>query len=198
MLCKRSNVNCIVHTGAAGSLGKFLVKLCKKEGINLINIVRRQSNVELLKSIGSEYILDCSTETFGKDMRTMFKKLKPMFFFDCVSGDLGTKIFSAMPAKSTTYVYGALDLKPYDIPAGELLFTDKSLKGFWMSTFLQENPKLVPKLNEEVLKNLNAGDYKITISKRFTPEEFEQAVEYYQENQSKGKVLLQTQAKPKL
>jgi len=26
MICKRDNVKCIVHTGAAGSLGKFLIK----------------------------------------------------------------------------------------------------------------------------------------------------------------------------
>lgn len=196
------DAKCIVHTGAAGSLGKFLVKLCKKEGITLINIVRRQDNVDLLASIGADHTLDCTKETFGKDMRALFKQLKPKIFFDCISGDLGTQVFSAMPAKSTTYVYGALDLKPYEIPAGEMLFTDKTLKGFWMSTYLQENPGLIPKLTQEVVKNLVAGDYKITVSKRFTHKDFEAAVEYYQANQSRGKVLLQTRpalpAMPKL
>merc|ERR1712024_66616 len=103
-----------------------------KDGITLINIVRKEEHIAQLKNIGADHVLNCSRPTFGKEMRALFKQAQPSIFFDCVSGDLGAKIFGAMPARSTTYVYGALDLKPYDIPAGELLFTDKTLKGFWM------------------------------------------------------------------
>jgi len=128
----------------------------------------------------------------------MFKKNQPKIFFDCVSGELGGKVFSAMPRETSTYVYGALDLTPYSLPAGEFLFTDKILRGFWMSTYLSQNPKLVPELNKQVMENLEGGDYKMTVSKRFKYENWEEAVEYYQNNMSKGKVLLQANPKPKL
>ena len=197
-ICKRDNVKSIVHTGAAGSLGKFLNTLCAKEGITLINIVRKAEQVDMLKALGATEVLNCSLDTFGADMRRSFKKHKPGMFFDCVSGDLGTKIFCAMPMHSTTYVYGALDLKPYELPAGELIFKPKILRGFWMSVWVNENPEALPALNKDVMKNVHAGDYNLTISNRFKPSDFEKAVEYYQANQSKGKVLLQTTPTPKL
>jgi NADPH:quinone reductase-like Zn-dependent oxidoreductase len=196
MICRKDKVKTIVHTGAAGSLGKFLVRLCAKEGITLINIVRKPEQVEMLKALGADVVLNCSLPTFEKDMRKCFKTHKPAAFFDCVSGDLGTKIFCAMPQYSSTYVYGALDYKPYELPAGELIFRPKILTGFWMSIWVNENPGALPELNRLVLENTNAGDYSLTISNRFKPAQFQEAVEYYQANQSKGKVLLQTVGGP--
>ena len=39
---KRRNINSIIHTAAASALGRMLNKICKTEGITLLNIVRRQ------------------------------------------------------------------------------------------------------------------------------------------------------------
>jgi len=39
---KKTGNNGLIHTAAASALGRMIVKLAKKENINLINIVRRQ------------------------------------------------------------------------------------------------------------------------------------------------------------
>lgn len=39
----------IIHTAAASALGRMLNKLCQKENIPLLNIVRREEHAELLK-----------------------------------------------------------------------------------------------------------------------------------------------------
>ena len=36
--------------------------------------------------------------------------------------------------------YGAMSFKPVQIGARELIFTDNSIKGFWMSRWYRENP----------------------------------------------------------
>jgi len=43
----------IVHTAAASQLGQMLVKVCEADNVPLVNIVRRQDQVDLLKEIGA-------------------------------------------------------------------------------------------------------------------------------------------------
>ena len=47
-------------TAAASALGKMMNRYFPKEGIEVINIVRRQEQVELLKEEGAKYVLNSS------------------------------------------------------------------------------------------------------------------------------------------
>ena len=46
----------LVHTAAASNLGQMLSKLCNKDSIGLVNIVRKPEHVKLLKSIGAVHV----------------------------------------------------------------------------------------------------------------------------------------------
>src|SRR5690606_23611428 len=48
----------LVHTAAASNLGQMLVKLCAEDGIPLVNIVRSEAQVELLKGVGAEHVVN--------------------------------------------------------------------------------------------------------------------------------------------
>lgn len=54
---KRRNINSIIHTAAASALGRMLNKICKTEGITLLNIVRREEHANILKSEGAEHVI---------------------------------------------------------------------------------------------------------------------------------------------
>ena len=54
----------IVHTAAASALGQMLVKYCASEGVPLVNIVRKDEQVSLLKSLGAEHVVNSSADTF--------------------------------------------------------------------------------------------------------------------------------------
>lgn len=47
----------IIHTAAASSLGKMLVKMCIKYNIPLLNLVRRQEQAEALRKLGATLVL---------------------------------------------------------------------------------------------------------------------------------------------
>jgi len=51
----------IVHAAAASNLGQMLVKICKADGIPLINIVRNPAQVDLPKGIGAKIVPDSLT-----------------------------------------------------------------------------------------------------------------------------------------
>ena len=54
---RREGHSGLVHTAAASNLGQMLVKLCSKDAVPLVNIVRKPEQEELLRSLGATYVL---------------------------------------------------------------------------------------------------------------------------------------------
>ncbi|HMO74274.1 MAG TPA: zinc-binding dehydrogenase [Sphingopyxis sp.] len=119
----------IVHTAAASNLGQMLVKICAKDGIPLVNIVRSEAQVGILKGIGATHIVNSSDENFAEKLVDAITATGATLAFDAIGGGkLGGQILSAMEVaavkRMTTYsrygsdtfkqlyIYGALDLGP--------------------------------------------------------------------------------------
>ena len=129
---KMENHTALVHTAAASNLGQMLVKICKDDGIQLVNIVRKQEQVDLLKSIGAEYVCNTSDESFMDDLVIALVETGATLGFDATgggnNGELPGQILAAMEIaanKNATeysrygsdtykqvYIYGGLDQSP--------------------------------------------------------------------------------------
>ena len=57
---KKAGCKSVSQNGASSALGRMFIKLCKKEGIEVINIVRKESTIDELKRIGGEYTISTS------------------------------------------------------------------------------------------------------------------------------------------
>lgn len=73
-----------------------------------------------------------------------------------------------------------------------MIFQDKKLEGFWLSTWVpQQTPYKIWKLSKE-LRSLAKKELKTDIASRFPLEKAVEAIEHYAVNMTKGKVLIQT------
>jgi NADPH2:quinone reductase len=61
----------IIHTAAASSLGRMLNRIFAPEEIPIINVVRKEEQVEILKKEGAKYILNSETPTFEEDLKKL-------------------------------------------------------------------------------------------------------------------------------
>jgi len=119
----------LVHTAAASNLGQMLVKACVNEGIELVNIVRRQEHIELLRSIGAKHVCDTSSDNFMQELIQALAETGATLAFDATGGGkLGGRILTAMEAAANLksesfsrygstinkqlYIYGGLDRSP--------------------------------------------------------------------------------------
>jgi len=119
----------LVHTAAASNLGQMLVKICRADQVPLVNIVRSEQQVALLKELGAEYVCNSSAENFMQDLVAALDATGATLAFDAIGGGkLVSQILTAMeisqqkklteysPYGSTThkqvYVYGMLDPAP--------------------------------------------------------------------------------------
>lgn len=119
----------LIQTAAASNLGQMLVRICQEDGIPLVNIVRREEQVDLLKGLGAEHICNSGVPTFQEDLRKAIAATGATIAFDAIGG--GTivgELHKAMedvavsrmdfysPYGSTelkqVYIYGHLDRSP--------------------------------------------------------------------------------------
>jgi NADPH:quinone reductase-like Zn-dependent oxidoreductase len=133
---KREGHTALVHTAAASNLGQMLNKICQKDGIDLVNIVRSEEQEKLLRGIGAKYVCNSTSPTFMEDLTAALIATNATLAFDATGGGkLQGQILQAMEVAavkamkvysrygSTThkqvYVYGRLDLRPIEfVPAG--------------------------------------------------------------------------------
>jgi NADPH2:quinone reductase len=126
---RREGHTALVHTAAASNLGQMLQKLCLKDGVALVNIVRKPEQAALLRAIGASYVCDSSAPTFMEDLIEALVATSATIAFDAIGGGkLVGQILTAMEVAasrkegaysrygSTThkqvYIYGGLDRAP--------------------------------------------------------------------------------------
>ena len=119
----------LVHTAAASNLGQMLQKACLQDGVKLVNIVRKPEQVELLRSLGAEYVCNSSEESFRADLVEALAATGATLGFDATGGgSLASEILGAMEQAALrtssgagrygstvhkqVYIYGGLDRTP--------------------------------------------------------------------------------------
>src|SRR3546814_19932375 len=89
----------IVHTAAASNLGQMLVKICAKDGIPLVNIVRSEAQVEILKGLGAAHVVNSSDAAFlDRQTAAIVDTRAPIGFDQIGGGQLASQILACMAA----------------------------------------------------------------------------------------------------
>jgi NADPH:quinone reductase len=182
---RREGHTALVHTAAASNLGQMLNRICLKDGISLVNIVRRPEQEALLREQGARYVCNSSSPTFMRELTSALKDTGATIAFDAIGGGrLASQILSCMEAAalskateysrygSTTnkqvYIYGMLDRGPTEIVRDFGLTW--SISGWLLTPFLQKiGPDVAQKMRSRVvaeLKTTFASHYTKIISLR--------------------------------
>lgn len=167
---RREGHKALVHTAAASNLGQMLNKICIKDGIGLVNIVRSKEQAEILKKIGAKYVVDSSVPSFLDDLTNALVETGATIAFDAIGGGkLAGHILNCMEiainktakeysrygssVHKQVYVYGALDIRPIELPRG---FGMAWGVGGWLLTpFLQKiSPADIGRLRQRVVSEL--------------------------------------------
>jgi NADPH2:quinone reductase len=129
---RREGHTALVHTAAASNLGQMLNRVCLKDGIGLVNIVRKPEQEALLRASGARHVCNSDSPTFAADLTEALVETGATIAFDAIGGGkLAGQILSAMEAAlnrkakeysrygSTThkqvYLYGSLDIAPTQV-----------------------------------------------------------------------------------
>src|SRR6201992_1364066 len=129
---RREGHKALVHTAAASNLGQMLNKICLKDGIALVNIVRKAEQAEILRKIGAKHVVDSTSPSFMKDLTDALAETGATIAFDAIGGGkLAGQILTCMEAainrdakvysrygsnvNKQGYIYGMLDRGPTEL-----------------------------------------------------------------------------------
>jgi NADPH:quinone reductase-like Zn-dependent oxidoreductase len=167
---RREGHTALVHTAAASNLGQMLNKICIKDGIALVNIVRSEEQAELLRSIGATYICNSSAPSFMDDLTEALVATGATIAFDAIGGGkLAGQILSCMEVAANrtakvysrygssvnkqVYIYGGLDTGPTTLNRSFGLTW--SVAGFLLTPFLMKaGPETNAAMRARVLAEL--------------------------------------------
>jgi NADPH:quinone reductase-like Zn-dependent oxidoreductase len=176
---RREGHTALVHTAAASNLGQMLNKICLKDGIGLVNIVRSGEQAEILRKIGAKYIVDSSAPTFMDDLTGALVETGATLAFDAIGGGkLAGQILTCMEIAANktakvysrygssvhkqVYIYGSLDPRPVEL--NRAFGMAWGVGGWLLTPFLQKiGPADIQKLRARV-----AAELKTTFASHYT------------------------------
>jgi NADPH2:quinone reductase len=176
---RREGHTALVHTAAASNLGQMLNRICRKDGVALVNIVRKPEQEALLRSMGATHVCSTSSPAFMHDLTEALVATGATIAFDATGGGrLGGQILSCMEAAlnrsakeysrygSTThkqvYLYGGLDTSPTEFVRNFGMAW--SMGGWLLFPFLQ---KIGPAA-AQALKQRVAAELKTTFASHYS------------------------------
>src|ERR1700738_1009379 len=83
---RREGHKALVHTAAASNLGQMLNRICLKDGIGLVNIVRSPQQADMLRQIGARHVVDSTAPTFMGDLARAVEETGATLAFDAIGG----------------------------------------------------------------------------------------------------------------
>jgi NADPH:quinone reductase-like Zn-dependent oxidoreductase len=129
---RREGHKALVHTAAASNLGQMLNKICLKDGIDLVNIVRSSEQADILRKLGAKHVVDSTAPGFMDDLTGALVETGATLAFDAIGGGkLAGQILTCMEiavnktakvysrygssVHKQVYVYGGLDTRPIEL-----------------------------------------------------------------------------------
>jgi NADPH:quinone reductase-like Zn-dependent oxidoreductase len=178
---RREGHTALVHTAAASNLGQMLNKICQKDGVALVNIVRSGEQAKILADIGAKHVVDSSSPDFQSQLTEALAETGATIAFDAIGGGrLASQILAGMEAAlsrnassfsrygSTThkqvYIYGGLDTGPTELVRSYGMAW--GVGGWLLTYFIQKiGPEAAQKLRQRV-----ADEIRTTFASHYTAE----------------------------
>jgi NADPH:quinone reductase-like Zn-dependent oxidoreductase len=167
---RREGHKALVHTAAASNLGQMLNKICLKDGIGLVNIVRSKEQADILRKIGAKHVVDSSAASFMGDLTNALVETGATIAFDAIGGgQLAGQILTCMEiainktakeysrygssVHKQVYIYGSLDTRAVEL--NRAFGMAWGIGGWLLFPFLQKiGPADGAKLRQRVVAEL--------------------------------------------
>ena len=189
-IAQRGKHRAMVSTAAASALGGMLLRLGKRRNLPIIHIVRRQAQVDGIRELGGEYVLNSSDDDFVEQLQTLAHKLQATLLLDAISGTMTQQLATAAPFGSTILLYSMLSFQDCTLDSRTAFVKNLHFDGWFLPNWVAEKNLLQTLQLSQQAQSLLATDLQSPIHKRFPLAEAQKGLETYLNNMGAGKVLL--------
>ncbi|RZA11393.1 MAG: alcohol dehydrogenase, partial [Lysobacteraceae bacterium] len=121
----------IVQNAANGAVGKALALLAHARGVRVLNLVRRDEGVAEMAAQGIGDTVCTMHDGWKATARALMGGSRPRAGVDSVGGPASGVLASLLGENGLLVSFGSMTGEPMQIPSGELIFKQITVKGFW-------------------------------------------------------------------
>lgn len=181
----------IVQNTANGAVGKTLAMLAAARGVHVLGLVRRDAGVDELKALGINNVLSTTQPDWKARAQALLGDTLAHAAVDSIGGQASADLVSLLGDNGTLVSFGTMAGEAMQIPSGDLIFKQATVKGFWGSKVSQqmsvENKR---RLVGELLQRVLSGELELPVQAVYGLADVAEAVTASLLPGRKGKVLL--------
>ena len=179
----------VVQNAANSAVGQILNLLAQDMGLNMLNIIRRDTARPTLERIGARHIL-----LDGPDLDTRIREAtdnaKLPYLIDCIGGGQTARLMNLACAGGTVCTYGLLSGEEYRIPPEALLRRFVKFVGFSLPNWLPESDPRNPAIFARLNALLTTGRLAIPVRATYPIEDIQTAISAARQRGQEGKILV--------
>ncbi|CAK9222438.1 unnamed protein product [Sphagnum troendelagicum] len=181
----------VIQSAAASVTGRMFIQLAKHKGIKTVNLVRRDSQIEELKAIGADEVINYTKEDVVDRVKQLTGGKLAYAGIDCVCGDMTQLVASSVRTSGEVLLYGFLESMVLKMECMDFVPRNVRLQGYSLAVWMQT---LSPTEKQEVAQIIMGVFEKKIIhpfsGEKFPLSKFNQAIAKSEEDAHGGKVLL--------
>ena len=189
----------LLQSAAASNVGRMVIRLGKQHGFKTINLIRREEQVDELKSLGADHVLlfdanHHSPADLKSQVDSILGETSLQFAIDPVGGKTASSIIPLLGYHGRLILYGTLSNQPVEFEPRMVMSARSQIEGFWLGHYMQDLSLLQKmKLVRQLSHSLTQGVLTSEIGNTFSLDEITSAVQYAESNDRQGKTILQIQ-----
>jgi len=172
----------VLVNGAAGGVGTFGIQLAKHYGTDVTGVCRAR-NVELVRSIGADRVIDYTKEDFAKTNQRFD------LIFDLM-GNRSLMVFRGLLKPGGVYVSAGGESGKWMLGAFARSFAAPALSAFGSKKLTSMLTKGNPEDLETVRGLLQEGKLKSVVDRIFPLSQASDAIAYLEQGHARGKVIV--------
>lgn len=181
----------ILVTAGTSAVAKMILRLGAERGLRIISVVRKKQQVEALRALGSQAIIDVSTENLSERVAFLTNGDGISMAFDAVGGQQGTEVLGCLASGGRMVIYGLLSERPITVSPEEMIFQQLTIESFWLAPRLEQlgsEGKAV--VIEQAMNAFCDGDLFANVEQRYELAEVHAAIAHNLRPGRLGKILL--------
>jgi NADPH:quinone reductase-like Zn-dependent oxidoreductase len=123
----------LAQNAANGAVGRLVAQLARARGFEVLGLVRRTAGVDELRALGVDKVVATDSDDWRDRARQVTGGAPVRVGVDSVGGSATGDITSLLAEQGTLVVFGAMASPTMQIPSGDVIFKDVTIKGFWGS-----------------------------------------------------------------
>lgn len=181
----------LMLTAGGSAFSKFVTQMAAKKGIKVISTVRRNDLKKDLLDLGAHAVINTEEQDLITEVRSLTGKNGVDYIFEAVGGKTGAIAMECLKTGGTMMVYGLLSLKPTPMNNGLILFKNLTIKGFWLTTWIDSLSKEEKiEVTKNVFGSLASDQLKVSIDQTYPLDRVIDAIKHSETPGRKGKIIL--------